>query len=86
MILAGPCTLRGEGTGQFFGVFLRRVDVVATSSSNVDLTLNRETSLPLYGGTLRTEPSLRQVGFLNLVNAKEFPECEVPFARGNRNE
>jgi len=47
---AGPWVANGSGVDQLLGVRLRSVDVVATSSSNVDLTLNRETSLPLYGG------------------------------------
>ncbi len=60
-MIALPCSVGGAGTGQSFGLRLSKVEVVATSLSNVDLTLNREASLPLYGWTLRKRVTDAQV-------------------------
>ena len=60
-MVALPCSVRGAGTGQLLGLRLSKVAVVATSLSNVDLTLNREASLPLYGRTLRSRTRVAQV-------------------------
>ena len=60
MIFAPPCSVSGAGIVKFCGSRPRRVAVVATSSSNVDLAFKRETSFQLLP-TLRVMRSDKQV-------------------------
>jgi hypothetical protein len=49
MTFAPPCSVKGGGVGKLKGALLRSEEVVATSSSNVDLAFKRETSFFLFG-------------------------------------
>ena len=49
--LASPCSVSGAGIGKFLAALPTREAVVTTSSSNVDLAFNRETSFRLRDST-----------------------------------